>query len=47
MAPMDDIWQFNTIAVLVVLATSAIKYLKWWAIWLAINSIVGEKKDYE
>ena len=41
MAPMDDIWQFNT-TVLVVLATSAIKYLKWWAIWLAINSIVGE-----
>ena len=42
MAPMDDIWQFSPIAVMMVLAKSAIKYLKWWAIWLAINSIVGE-----
>ena len=47
MTPMDAIWLSNSMAVLAILATSAIKYLKWWAKWLTIHSIVGEKKDYE
>ena len=35
------------IGVLVILATPVKSYLKWWAIQLAIYSMVGEQTDYK